>query len=207
MRTSSLASLGIVIIAAGNSSRLGQAKQLVEIAGVSLLQQSINMAERSSENSVCILGYAADRLGTKLKCSTCKILVNENWQQGMGSSISCGVNFLSGKVDAVMILLCDQYRLTGSDLDRLIQAWQSNPQKMIASQYFEKKCSKLIEAAPAIFPKSYFTSLMALKEKGARDILRKNQASVIAVLLKNAAFDLDTEDDLKLFKNWQQQNE
>ncbi len=202
MKKLSPAKLGIVIIAAGNSSRLGQAKQLVEIAGVSLLQQSINIAKRFSENSVCVLGYEAERLETKLKYSTSKILINESWQQGMGSSISCGVNFLSDKIDAVMILLCDQYRLTGSDLERLIQTWQSNPQKIVASQYFEKKCNKLIKGAPAIFPKPYFASLMALKEKGARDILKKNQTRVTAVLLKNAAFDLDTKDDLTEFKEY-----
>ena len=195
MKMSSAKKLGIIIIAAGNSSRLGQAKQLIEISGVSLLQKTLSIAEQLSNDSVCILGHDADRFESKLERSSCKILVNENWLLGMGSSIACGVNFFMGKVDAVMILLCDQYRLTMADLTQLVEQWQNEPDKIIASQYIEKKCNKLIEGAPAIFPNRYFDSLIRLEEKGARDILNKD--NVIVVSLDNAAFDLDTADDLK----------
>ena len=198
MNISSVKNLGIVIIAAGNSSRLGQAKQLVEISGVSLLQKTVSIAEELSKHSVCILGHNAGRFELNLEASSCKIIVNKNWQLGMGSSIACGVDFFVDKVEAVMILLCDQYRLTTTDLNQLVELWENEPDKIIASQYFEKKCNKLIEAAPAIFPKQYFDSLLALKEKGARDILKKNQKNVITILSENSAFDLDTEDDLKL---------
>jgi len=198
VKSSSLQKIGIIVIAAGNSSRLGQPKQLVEIAGVSLLQNTINLAEQLSENSVCVVGFDADKFKSSLEVSTTKILVNKNWQQGMGCSIACAVKYFTDEVDAVMILLCDQYRLTEADLGLLIERWQRDPDKIVASQYFEIKCNSLIEGAPAIFPKQYFGPLMALKEKGARDILSKNQENVIAVLLENAASDLDTKDDLKL---------
>lgn len=202
MKISSEKKLGIVIIAAGNSSRLGKAKQLIEISGVSLLQKTVSIAEELSKYSVCILGYEAGRLESNLNSSNCKILVNERWLVGMGSSIACGVDFFIDKVDAIMILLCDQYRLTMTDLKPLVEQWQNEPDKIIASQYFEKKHNKLIEGAPAIFPKQYFGSLTALKENGARDILTENQKKVIAVLLENAAFDLDTENDLKEFEEY-----
>lgn len=197
MKNSSITKLGIVIIAAGNSSRLGQAKQLVELSGVSLLQNIIHLAEKLSNNVVCILGHDAARFETSLAPSICRILVNDSWQLGMGSSIACGVNHYLGKVDAVMVLLCDQYRLTLADLERLIDQWQKEPNKIIASRYFEKKQNQLVEGAPAIFPNQYFTALTTLKEKGARKILRDNKKCVVTVSLENAAFDLDTQDDLQ----------
>lgn len=198
MKMSSAKKLGIIIIAAGNSSRLGQAKQLVEISGTSLLQIALSNAEELSNYSVCILGHDANRFESKLERSSCKILVNESWLLGMGSSIACGVNFFMDKVDAVMILLCDQYRLTLADLTPLIEQWHNEPDKIIASRYLEKKCNRLIEGAPAIFPNRYFDSLVKLEEKGARDILNKNRDNVVVVSLDNAAFDLDTADDLKV---------
>jgi len=206
MKISSEKKLGIIIIAAGNSSRLGQAKQLLEISGISLLQRTVSIAEGLSGYSVCILGYEADRLASNLDPSSCKILINENWRVGMGSSIACGVDFFIEKVDAVMILLCDQYRLTMTELGPLVKQWQNKPDKIIASQYFDRKYNKLIEGAPAIFPQRYFSSLMELKEQGARDILRKNHQNVMTVLSENAAFDLDTENDLKVFNEYFRKN-
>jgi len=201
LKISSHKKLGIIVIAAGNSSRLGQPKQLVEIAGINLLQKTVNIAQRLSKTSVCVLGYNADRFEMKLHLADCKILVNKNWPQGMGSSIACATKFFEKKVNAVMILLCDQYRLTKVDYDQLVEQWQTKPDKIIASQYFDKKTKMVIEGAPAIFPKRYFAALMTLKEKGARDILRKNQEQIMTVLLENAAFDLDTEDDLKILSS------
>ena len=198
MRISLPKDLGIMVIAAGNSSRLGQPKQLVEISGISLLQKTVSIAEQLSKTSVCVLGHDIERYKANLTLASCKILVNENWLQGMGSSIACGSTFFEKKVDAVMILLCDQYRITKADYERLVEQWQNEPDKIIASQYFDSKIKTLVDGVPVIFPKRYFNSLMSLREKGARDILRKNQKNTIKVLLENAVFDLDTEEDLRV---------
>ncbi|MCF6194026.1 MAG: NTP transferase domain-containing protein, partial [Kangiellaceae bacterium] len=59
--------LGIVIIAAGNSSRLGSAKQLIKFKGHSLLQRTIKLANIASNHWVCVLGYQADRVRLELQ--------------------------------------------------------------------------------------------------------------------------------------------
>ena len=204
--------LGIVIIAAGNSSRLGTEKQLVKFRGQTLLKNSIDLALNFSTYAVCILGHQADRVKLNVRNnnhnntkysnnSDIDFVTNHNWQQGMGSSIAIGCEHFCNqerKFDAVMVMLCDQYLLQPEDLQQLLHGWQRYPNKIIASEYFEKKTNKLVIGAPAIFPQQYFDSLRELKEKGAKKIIEQNEASRVAIPIKNAATDLDTINDMKI---------
>jgi molybdenum cofactor cytidylyltransferase len=207
--------LGLIIIAAGNSSRLGHAKQLVEFKTCSLLQKSLNLTKQLALPTTCVLGYNAARLKDSLTPSEqfdsddgCLLdfIVNSKWQTGMGTSIATGVESMSDTskdISAVMILLCDQYLLTEKDLQKLINAWQENPDQIIASQYTEPSKQHLVNGAPAIFPKKYFKNLLQLTTKGARGLLEKEKNSVISVASPNAAFDLDTAEDLKALRQFE----
>ncbi len=206
--------LGIVIIAAGSSSRLGSPKQLIKINGKTLLRKSLDLASRFSDKRVCVLGYQADRvrlganidqlegqLGGQLggQCEEqCEAIFNPDWSQGMGRSIATGCEYFEHKVDAIMVMLCDQYLLEINDIEKLCQQWQQQPDKIIASEYFEKKHQKIVVGAPAIFPKHYFKALKKLQKTGAREIIEKNANDRVTIRLNNAATDLDTKDDLKI---------
>jgi len=197
--------LGIIIIAAGNSSRLGVNKQLVEIKGVTLLERSITIAKGLENPLICVLGFEADRIKSQLALNNHDFIINNQWQNGMGSSIACGVNYFDQKpfssINALMILLCDQYLIKLDDLQKLKAEWdKNNNSKIVASEYYEPKERKTVQGAPAIFPKDYFQQLTELKEKGARKIIQQNQHKLISVPLENAAYDLDTKNDLQKLK-------
>lgn len=192
--------IACLIIAAGNSSRLGQPKQLVLRKGESLLRSTINLAESISSNIVCVLGYGAERMTLELMDTLARPVVNHNWQQGMGSSIAAGIQALDKELDAVMVLLCDQWQLTHEDLNKLVHHWSLHPQQIIASEYFDKRKKQSIVGAPAIFPKRYFSELSQLKDVGAKYLIQKHDEFVCKVKLDNAAFDLDVVEDLTEFK-------
>jgi molybdenum cofactor cytidylyltransferase len=194
--------LGVVLIAAGNSSRLGQAKQLVRYRNELLLNKAHRLAISVSQSVVCVLGFKHQELIRQITVKPESILINSNWQIGMGSSIAAGVmHFSSSKayqnIDALLILLCDQYLLTELDLKNLCSQWTMNPTQIIASQYFDDKKQQEVLGAPAIFPKNYFSQLQSLTHKGARKLLQQHRQDVIAVELKNAGTDLDTKNDLQ----------
>jgi len=195
--------IGIVIIAAGDSSRLGQPKQLVQFRGESILVRTIEIARKLSDTFVCVLGYQADEIVSQLNISTSHLIVNNDWSQGMGSSIATGVDFLSTKknIDAIMILLSDQYMITISELIELAEKWQSTNNNIIASQYFENKQMRFVEGAPAIFSRIYFEQLKKLTIKGARDIIKNNPQDLMSLQIDNASFDLDTKTDLQHLRN------
>ncbi|MBV1911096.1 MAG: nucleotidyltransferase family protein [Kangiellaceae bacterium] len=195
-------SLAIVIIAAGNSSRLGENKQLITFNGKTLLQHSIALASFLTDKTLCVLGYEAEKIKNNLADIHFRSVTNQNWKSGMGSSIATGVEYwtsnqLVSAPDAIMILLCDQYLLTIEDLEMLYKSWKEYPNKITASQYSQEGNSNdVILGAPAIFPSSHFPELLKLKSQGARKILEQNRMALSAVNIKNAGWDLDTPNDL-----------
>jgi len=195
--------LAIIIIAAGNSNRLGTEKQLVMFRSQTLLQNTIDLARHFSANVVCVLGHAAERIKLihQVNGDHTQFITNNKWQQGMGSSIAIGCKHLCNQENdcsAVMILLCDQYLLQQDDLNQLVRRWEERPGKIVASEYFDEQENKLVCGVPAIFPEQYFHSLKKLKESGAKKILETHQNNRITVPLENAATDLDTKNDLKI---------
>lgn len=198
--------LAVLIIAGGNSSRLGQPKQLVKFNGKSLIQKTIQLAREVHHSKhqlhdiVCVLGFQYQSILDTLQLDQEIIIRNSQWEIGMGTSIAAGIQSLKNQADAVLILLCDQYLLTLADVNQLTASWEENnlnEKMIIASQYQCQTSKKTILGAPAIFPKFYFDQLSQLTDKGARKILNNYSVQVIATPLKNSAFDLDTPQDLE----------
>jgi len=185
-----------ILIAAGNSSRLGQSKQLIKYQNLNLLNRSVALAEFATQNVWVILGSEAEQHSHSIVSKSVNLINNENWQQGMGTSIAKGIACLSEEYDGALILLCDQWALEQSDLFSLISRWQKNTDKIVCSQYYDQKANSEISGAPAIFPSAYFKQLSNLRDTGARKILQQNPQDVISLNLPNAGHDLDTPEDL-----------
>jgi molybdenum cofactor cytidylyltransferase len=101
-----------------------------------------------------------------------------------------GTNKIDARCQAIMLMLCDQPRISRADFSSLVDAWISRPERIAAAKY-AGGCG-----APAIFPLSFRDELMYLRgDEGAKQII-KNAQSVSAVKIPNAEFDIDTPDDL-----------
>jgi molybdenum cofactor cytidylyltransferase len=88
-------------------------------------------------------------------------------------------------------MLVDQAAVTAADLQRLVGAWRRQPGYIAAARY------GTTTGAPAIFPRSTFADLCALRgDKGARVMLQRNTDRVIRVPMASAAIDIDTPEDL-----------
>ncbi len=180
--------LAILILAAGNSSRLGHAKQLVPYRGKPLLQHVIDHAKESQLGEVyVVLGAWYQEL--KSEISAVNILRNENWQQGMGSSVATGVAALSPHIKGVIILQCDQPYLSAS---YLVEFAEYISDKILISDY------GLASGPPSYFPAEYFDALIKLDgEKGAKAIIKEHMGKVTKVPFPEGSIDIDTEEDLK----------
>lgn len=185
-------SLHVIVLAAGASSRLGQPKQLVRIGGRPALHRVVSSATSLAGHSVTVvIGSHAQDLSRLLAHSPASVIVNRHWEEGMASSIRCGLGALPAACDAVLILLGDQVAVTSDDLKRLAAAW-SDQEGSIAAATYEQRVG-----VPAIFPRIFFSELAELRgDQGARRILERNSYRLIRVPMPNAAIDLDTPDDL-----------
>ena len=173
-------SSGAVILAAGASVRLGEPKQFVTLAGKSLLERAVNIAEDAGcYPVVVVLGANAARIQAKCSLVSAQVVINEAWSEGMATSIRGGIAALAD-VEATILMTCDQPAVTSGHLRRLIQLCETAP---IASSYAGRL------GVPACFPASCFRALLQLEgDAGARRMLESAQS----VELPGGELDIDT---------------
>lgn len=187
------ATLHVLVLAAGASSRLGQPKQLVRLGGRPALHRVVSHCVAVAGNAVTVvIGAHARELTHLLSHSPASVIVNREWQEGIAASIRRGLAALPAACDALMIVLGDQVALTVADLKRLINTWKEDD-GTIATAVYDGHVG-----VPAIFPRLCFSELAQLRgDQGARLILERNQYRLARVPMSNAAIDLDTPQDLR----------
>jgi len=195
--------LEIILLAAGCSSRLGQAKQLVKFGKHSLLYRQAAMALDVNHKVSCVIGFEAQRMSAELQSLPVNIIVNQQWQFGLASSIACGVNQLQSNTDGVLLMLVDQWQVTADDIHRLIARWRQEPNKIISANKDVEGVKKMTLGPPVIFPRQCFPELKQLaKGQGAKAVINAHLSNVIPLSIQHAFVDLDTPEDLVAFKRY-----
>ena len=189
--------LGVVLLAAGPSSRLGQPKQLVEVDGECLVRRSARLALSLLPASVTVVsGCEAERVQAELGGLPVGMVFNRGWANGMGASINCGVRFMPGDVDGVLLMVCDQWRLDDTDLKRLFLQWSTDISKIYLASW--KEGEAYVSGPPVIFPRKLIPELKCMQEnRGARQLVDRYMDIAEFVEMENAAWDLDRPNDLE----------
>ncbi|GGE45156.1 molybdenum cofactor cytidylyltransferase [Pedobacter psychrotolerans] len=184
---------GIVILAAGNSSRLGRPKQLLEFKQKTLIEHTINAALQTSfQPIIVVLGAYANEIQEKLPIEV-NFVINENWSEGMSSSIIAGVSALlkqSPMVENIIIAVSDQAFITAEVFEKLKQKQVNTKKGIIASTYVKTT------GTPVLFNKEYFPQLLSLTgNNGAKSMLKLHDNDVAIVAFAMGNIDIDTETD------------
>ena len=189
--------LGAVLLAAGPSSRLGRSKQLVRVNDETLIRRTARLVLGMGLDYVTVVsGCGADLVEAELEDLPVSVVFNRDWQQGMGSSINCGVRLMPQGVDGVLLMVCDQWRLDNDDLKRLLEAWQSDISKIYVACWDEG--AAFVSGPPALFPRKTIPELKSMQpNRGARQLIDRYMDIVEFVKMENAAFDLDRPEDLE----------
>jgi CTP:molybdopterin cytidylyltransferase MocA len=180
-----------ILLAAGESRRLGAPKQLLEVDGEALVRRAARCAlDHCVAGLVVVTGAVHEAIVDALAGLPVTILHNPDWAEGMASSIRCGVAASPAAADGLMLLLCDQPAVGGAELDDLCAAWASSPDLIAAAGYAGRS------GAPAIFPARYRDRLVRLRgEQGARGLIAM-AGTVTVVDMPAAALDIDTPRDV-----------
>lgn len=190
----------VIVLAAGAARRFGSPKQLVRVNGRPLLHAVIGRGVAVGGHAVIVvLGAYAAELAPLLRHTPATVVINRQWEEGMGSSLRAGVAALPGTAEAALVLLADQASVTAEDLRRLVGSWRRQPNQIVAAQYGSTV------GAPAIFPRWSFGELGALRgDQGARVLLRRHADRLVRVPMPSAAIDIDTPEDLLTIEAAQQ---
>jgi molybdenum cofactor cytidylyltransferase len=175
--------VGAVILAAGSSTRLGEPKQLATLGTETLLERAVRVARQAGCSMVVVvLGASAELIQKGCNLESARVILNENWAEGMGSSVRLGVQTMRD-VDGCLLTTCDMPAVTISHLHALTASGETT-----ASSYVGRK------GVPAYFPAATFQDLMELQgDAGARGMLQ----SARCVELPDGELDVDTKEDLE----------
>jgi molybdenum cofactor cytidylyltransferase len=196
--------IGVILLAAGESRRLGKAKQLLKFQGSTLLEHAIDVTSRAvGDQMIVVLGYRSDQfipyLGKK------EYVVNPVWELGMGQSLKLGLEQLMDnfpELKGVIISVIDQPFLTATHLKDIIEESHKHPSMMIASKY------KGVIGVPVLFPRILFQELLKVDDrKGARELLIKYPEQMVSIPFEKGEIDIDTPEDLKYLSNDSRQDQ
>jgi molybdenum cofactor cytidylyltransferase len=187
---------GLVLLAAGESARMGTPKQLLQFRGRSLLRGAAETALASGCHPVVVvLGAFAARLGGEVAGLAVRTVINSRWREGIGGSIRAGMTALitgpqGEAVESVIIMLGDQPLGTAAHL------------RLLADRYEEQRCAAVASAyagnrgVPALFSRPLFPELLALRgPDGARRVLERHADRTFEVDFPAGAMDVDTPED------------
>lgn len=196
--------ISAIVLAAGKSSRMGQLKLLLPIAGRSMIRAVIESVLLSKAGEVIlVLGNEAVRvrndvelLGTEFEAAKSKLKIVENLQfeEGQSTSLKVGLSMVEERSKGALILMGDQPFVEVGIINKLIERFIETNPLMVIPQYPEG-C-----ASPVLFARALFPELMTITgDKGGRSIVAKcletehrHRISVVKVKSDLAGKDIDT---------------
>jgi molybdenum cofactor cytidylyltransferase len=186
-----VSAVGLVILAAGASTRMGTPKQLLPYQGQSLIQRTVEMAV----NSVChpivvVLGAHAARIQPELVAFDVQVIENLCWSEGISTSVRSGVKALqleNPTIEAIVICVCDQPFVSTQLINQLVENYGRSSSLIVASEYAGTL------GVPALFHHTLFSELTTLSgDMGAKKIIQQHAQNTLKISCPKGAFDIDT---------------
>ena len=192
--------IAVIILAAGNSNRMGKIKQLLEWEDKTIIEKIIKLSlSLKTKDVFVVLGSNYKKIYDVINKYNITIIKNNSWENGIGSSISTGIKKVMGyynSLDGILIILGDQPLISKKYLEKMIHVFFKKKPDIVSSKY------KKSFGVPAIFGNSIFQSLTNLnKDFGAKKLMEIHLKSMI--ILKTSQeilYDIDTEKDYRDIK-------
>ena len=194
--------IGAVILAAGMSSRMGEAKQLLRLGENTLLGRVVeNVRGSRVDEIVLVLGHAAETIKESVASQSLKVVTNQDYRQGMGTSLRVGLSALDAGVDAALIVLADQPFVRPATLNLLMDQYRQSGAQIVIPIY------KGFRGNPVLLHRSVFGEVMALTgDIGCRAIFGNHLEGIVKAPVEDIGIllDLDSKEDFERLQNFAQ---
>ncbi|MBI4258721.1 MAG: nucleotidyltransferase family protein [Thaumarchaeota archaeon] len=188
--------IGVVILAAGLSTRFGRNKLLEKVKGISMIRRVVSEASSSKADvTVVVLGHQAAEIRRALKGLPCRFVRNDDYMEGQSSSVKTGVKVLADKVDAIIVLPGDVALVIRAAIDAVIDDYLKSRSLIVTASHRGKT------GHPILFDKALFPEMTRIDEAnhGLKAVLNghKDQVHKVEVGFEGVLHDIDTWEDFK----------
>ena len=185
---------GIIILAAGNSSRMRQPKQLLTYQGQTLLEIVSEQALQTTYRPiVVVLGAYAEEILKHHHHKEINYVTNKDWETGMSSSITTGLSAILNQqptIKNVIIAVADQVFITSEIFKQLFAQHELTGKNIVACSYAQTM------GTPVLFHKKHFQEILSLDgNEGAKSMLKKYKEDTAVIEFELGHIDIDTETD------------
>ena len=170
--------LAAVILAAGESRRMGSPKALLPYQGRPFLEHLLEVARHPKIGLTrVVLGAYAEEIRSQLKLDPVTFVVNPNWEQGQLSSIHAALRSLpAGLTDGILLALVDHPLISAALVGELIENFYRSGKLIVLPTYIGKR------GHPVIFSSKLYPELLAAPlETGARGVVWAHSADILEV--------------------------
>lgn len=186
-----------IVLAAGESRRMGMPKPLLRFGGATFLDQILSVLRYSRvEGATVVLGAQAQTIRASVDLSEVEVVVNEDYLQGQLSSLVKGLKSLPVGADATLLCLVDHPFITTEVVDQIVGAFDETHEPIVVPVFDGKR------GHPALFAQSLFGELaIAPEDQGARYVVSSNEDKVLEVNVHDRAvvMAIDTPQDYRSY--------
>jgi molybdenum cofactor cytidylyltransferase len=191
--------ISAILLAAGESKRMGRPKQLLEWQGKTLLQHVLeSLINSDADEIILVLGHEADRIRESLPALPIKIVINPDYKQGMASSLQQGLLAMDPRSEAFLVLLADQPGIGPEIMNHMIREFQqANPKRGIVRPVYQG-----LRGHPVLIGVRYLQEALQLQgDVGARQILMNHPADILEIEVDQDVVlkDIDTPEEYQKY--------
>ena len=187
-----------VVLAAGESSRMGRAKAFLPFQGKTFIEAIVGALKQSKVGEiVVVLGHHAEEMKQRIEHLPVTIVINRDYKNGQLSSLQAAIRHLSTSphaIDGILVHLVDHPYLNPALVDRMIESFYAARKLIVVPRHLAKR------GHPVIFSASLFDELLqAPLNQGAKAVVNSHRAETLELDTDNAgiAIDIDTPEEYR----------
>lgn len=189
--------INAIVLAAGESKRMGQPKPLLRFNDKTFLEQVISVLKLSDVDRITVvLGAEAGTIKRSVDLSGTNVVINEDYAKGQLSSLIAAIEQIPEGVDAILVCLVDAPFITKEVVNSIINKFREMDSPIIVPVFNAER------GHPTLFSKSLFSQLLtAPEDQGARAVIYSNEEKVLEVETseKGILIGIDTPDDYRRY--------
>ena len=184
-----------MILAAGESKRMGEAKLLLHFKGKTIIETIVeNVVKSNVDKILVVLGSEKEKIEERIKNFPLEFAFNPDYRSGMLSSVQCGFKTLPKDAQAVLIILGDQPSVSSKVINKIIAAYKKTGKGIVLPVYKKER------GHPVLIDMKYREEVAKLSPQlGLRELIYNRSDDILEVKVATSSVlrDIDDAEDYR----------